>query len=127
MRTKNFTEAEFVCRCGRCAWSVERPDIVQAELMAALQRVRDAYGGPVRVTSGRRCPSHNYRIGGVSNSWHTRGLAADITADDMLRLAEACMAEASLRYVELHDSYIHVDVGAVRNNKVNDKRSVKPR
>lgn len=126
MRTRNFTEDEFRCRCGRCAWSVGREGIVSAELMTALQSVRDAYGGPVRVTSGRRCPSHNYRVGGVSNSYHTRGLAADIVADDMLRLAAVCEAEGRLSYVELHDGYIHVDVGASRKSRVNDKRSVKP-
>lgn len=125
MHTKNFRDEEFVCRCGRCAWSKPCVGLVSAELMGACQRVRDAYGGPVRVTSGRRCPSHNRDVGGVSNSYHTRGLAADLTADDMLRLADACVSVEELSYIEMHDRYIHVDVGRVRRSRVIDQRTVR--
>ena len=125
MHTKNFRDDEFVCRCGHCQWSHAVTGLVAGELMAALQSVRDRYGGPVRVTSGRRCPRHNHEVGGVSNSYHTRGLAADIAADDMRRLLWACVLQDELSYIEAHDTYIHVDVGRTRRERLSDQRTVK--
>jgi uncharacterized protein YcbK (DUF882 family) len=43
-----------------------------------LDRLRDLVDGPVNVSSGFRCNTHNKEIGGVDNSWHTKGKAADI-------------------------------------------------
>ncbi|WP_157667923.1 D-Ala-D-Ala carboxypeptidase family metallohydrolase [Desulfotomaculum nigrificans] len=30
------------------------------------------------VDSGYRCPAHNWAVGSVPNSYHVRGMAADI-------------------------------------------------
>ena len=43
-----------------------------------LQPLRDRLGKPVRISSGYRCPRLNKMIGGVSNSQHLTGHAADI-------------------------------------------------
>ncbi len=48
-----------------------------------LQALRDIVGKPVVITSGYRTPEHNRRIGGVQDSYHTRGMAADITIPGM--------------------------------------------
>lgn len=42
-----------------------------------LQPLRDRFG-PIRITSGYRCPELNRAVGGASNSRHLRGEAADI-------------------------------------------------
>ena len=42
-----------------------------------LQPLRDKFG-PIRITSGYRCPELNRAVGGVKNSQHMRGEAADI-------------------------------------------------
>lgn len=48
------------------------------ELLAMLEEAR-AYGGfTVSVNSFYRSAAHNKRVGGASNSSHTRGLAADV-------------------------------------------------
>lgn len=44
-----------------------------------LEPIRTAVGGAVTVTSGYRCPRLNAAVGGVDNSQHTLGEAADIT------------------------------------------------
>ena len=59
-----------------------------AEVNAALKRlavevlqpIRDAWGQPIVVTSGYRCPRLNAAVGGVKNSQHVLGQAADIKA-----------------------------------------------
>ena len=59
-----------------------------AEVKAALKRlavevlqpIRDAWGQPIVVTSGYRCPKLNAAVGGVKGSQHLLGQAADIKA-----------------------------------------------
>ena len=43
-----------------------------------LDPLRRLYGKPIVITSGYRCPELNQKVGGVANSWHTQGNAADI-------------------------------------------------
>lgn len=45
---------------------------------AVLDPLREAYGKPIRVTSGYRSPRLNSAVGGVKKSHHSRGMAADI-------------------------------------------------
>lgn len=44
-----------------------------------LDPLREAWGGPIRVNSGYRCPQLNKAVGGTPGSQHQRGEAADIT------------------------------------------------
>ena len=43
-----------------------------------LQPLRDYVGAPVHINSGYRCKALNLAVGGVKNSQHSRGEAADI-------------------------------------------------
>lgn len=43
-----------------------------------LDPLREAYGQPIIVSSGYRCPELNKAVGGARTSQHTRGQAADI-------------------------------------------------
>ena len=45
-----------------------------------LDPLREHWGLPIRVTSGYRCPELNDEVGGVEDSYHMDGCAADITA-----------------------------------------------
>ena len=45
-----------------------------------LDPIREHWGLPIRVTNGYRCPELNEEVGGVEDSWHVDGCAADITA-----------------------------------------------
>ena len=44
-----------------------------------LDPLREAWGGPIHVNSGYRCPALNKAVGGTPYSQHQRGEAADIT------------------------------------------------
>lgn len=43
-----------------------------------LDPLRQAYGKPVYINSGYRCAELNRAVGGVSNSYHLTGCAADL-------------------------------------------------
>ena len=45
-----------------------------------LDPLRRAWGKPILVNSGYRCPALNNAVGGKASSQHLRGEAADITA-----------------------------------------------
>ena len=47
-----------------------------------LDPIRRRYGAPIVVTSGYRCPALNTAVGGVANSHHIVGCAADIVGTE---------------------------------------------
>lgn len=84
---KFFSEREFACKC--CG---QLPPSMRANIVALVDNVldpaREEFGGPVTVNSGYRCPKHNLAVGGVVNSQHMKGEAADLCCADNKRLAE---------------------------------------
>ena len=70
--TKNFKRSEFNCKCG-CGYNV-----VTQRLADTLQEIRDYIGKPIVIVSGCRCETHNRKVGGVPESAHMKGEAADI-------------------------------------------------
>ena len=50
----------------------------QALVDNVLDPLREAYGKPITVTSGYRCPALNKAVGGSKTSDHMNGCAADI-------------------------------------------------
>jgi uncharacterized protein YcbK (DUF882 family) len=63
--TSNFKKSEFECKCG-------------CEIANQLQYARDFIELPITITNAYRCRSHNKEVGGVSDSQHILGKAADL-------------------------------------------------
>ena len=55
-------------------------------LAAFLQTIRNELHLPIIVNSAYRSPEVNAKVGGVSSSYHCKGLAADIKCSDMDKL-----------------------------------------
>ena len=55
-------------------------DNLTALVENVLDPLRQAWGAPIHVNSGYRCPALNKAVGGVPASQHMLGQAADITA-----------------------------------------------
>ena len=66
-----FRPEEFKCPC--CGQG--QPAQV---LVFWLDLFRAAWGSPVKINSGFRCPAHNAEVGGAAKSRHLLGCAADI-------------------------------------------------
>lgn len=74
--TENFSLPEFASKDGAAFPEEVKTNL--AELAKNLQVLRNHFGRAVTVTSGYRSPAHNIRIGGASDSFHVRGMAADL-------------------------------------------------
>ena len=70
--TKNFSNKELSCSC--CG-----ENKMNKETLIALQRLRDAIGKPISLSSAYRCPTHNDKISSTGKEGpHTTGKAIDI-------------------------------------------------
>lgn len=90
-----------------------------------LDPLREQWGRPIYVNSGFRCEALNSLVGGVANSQHVRGEAADITAgnkvlnrqlfDLVVRLSE----ESAIVFDQLIDersyAWLHISYSRGRN------------
>ncbi|WP_293839285.1 D-Ala-D-Ala carboxypeptidase family metallohydrolase [uncultured Phascolarctobacterium sp.] len=114
---KYFVEAEFECKCG-CGHNV-KPILIDT-----LDVIRAELGCAITITSGARCPSHNDAVGGVPDSYHIRGLAADcVPADgDLNRLAnimrQFCPTANILIYYS--SGFVHFDLGGAGRTVIMD-------
>ena len=114
---KWFKKEEFLCRCGRC----EMPAEVEGNLMALVENVlepaREKLGGPIIVNSGYRCVRYNRDVGGVANSQHLRGEAADIRCEDNNRLAKIIVEAGRFDQLIIYPTFIHVSFKRLGANR----------
>lgn len=113
---KHFTERELRCRCcGQLPPSVR--DNITSLVANILDPARDQLGAPIIVTSGYRCPAHNAAVGGVPNSQHLRGEAADIYCDDNEALARIIIDQARFDQLIIYPTFLHVSYKRLGPNR----------
>ena len=117
---KHFTEREFRCRC--CG---ELPPSARANIEALVANVldpaREKLGKPITVNSGYRCPKHNLAVGGVKNSQHMAGEAADICCEDNRLLKQIIVENGKFDQLIEYPTFLHVSWkrnGANRHQKL---------
>lgn len=66
-----FSLYEFQCPCCHCVK-------LHPLLLQKLKGLRYRIAKPIIINSGYRCNKHNKEVGGVKNSYHLLGKAADI-------------------------------------------------
>lgn len=108
-----FDRSEFKCQCGGkyCNGYPAEPD---ERMVRIADQLRKNLGVPVTIVSGLRCKTWNAIQGGVSNSQHMYGEAADIYAKGV---SQSCV-EAELdkiggvryHYAIVGSSNVHFDV-----------------
>ena len=109
--SENFNSTEFDCHCGQyCSTTLIDPQLVEY-----LQKIRDHFGKPIRINSGYRCSKHNVNVGGASQSYHTKGMAADIYIQGVTPGEVAQYAESiGMKGIGVYSTFTHVDT---RENK----------
>lgn len=106
------------------------PDDRQAACLAllaveVLEPARQAYGKPIRVTSGYRSERLNKAVGGKPNSQHLRGQAADLVCDDLDALYDIIKEHGNYDQLLLESNgkskWIHVSYNPDGNRGINNK------
>ena len=89
MKYFKFSELTASATAERLAIDNTPPRAAQQMLTVLVEQlldpIRRRYGAPIIVTSGFRCPALNTAVGGVANSHHIIGCAADITTGSIER------------------------------------------
>ncbi len=107
---KYFKRHEFACKCGR--YCNGYPTEMKKGVLAVLDRTREHFGSPATVSSGLRCKQHNTNVGGVANSRHLSGKAADfcVRGKTSAQVLAFVQNQPETRYAYAIDSsYVHVD------------------
>ena len=89
-----------------------------------LDPIREAWGEPIVVSSGYRCPELNALVGGAQHSHHLLGCAADLIAgnrDDHRRLFKLIVQmqqSGQIRFTQLiaEDNYRWLHISYVPSN-----------
>ena len=119
--SKHFRVREFASKDGT------DKVLIDDDLVKLLENIREAAGGKaVTINSGYRSPEHNKAVGGVSNSQHVKGTAADIVVAGTDPLTVGQIAEYCLNTkggIGVYKSFTHVDTRANRSRW--DQRSGK--
>ncbi|HOF03672.1 MAG TPA: D-Ala-D-Ala carboxypeptidase family metallohydrolase [Atribacterota bacterium] len=97
---------EFQCPCCQQV-------MLYSLLLEKLIELRYKIEKPVIINSGYRCPSNNLEVGGVSNSYHLLGRAADIFVPKMV-LAELFQAARNVGFTGIGfypaRNFLHLDI-----------------
>jgi len=110
--TKNFTREEFNCRC--CGENRMHQYVIET-----LQKVRDEFGHPIKVTSGWRCPENNAESGGSTNSSHMAGLAIDVEVKSSFHRYNFLLT--AMKYFDrigVAEDFIHIDMDPNKTSKL---------
>jgi hypothetical protein len=83
---KYLKKEEFKCECGG-RYCSGYPAQLSKALVHILDTVRSRYGKPITITSGLRCVKQNAIDGGIVNSKHLYGKAADFWFSGMDKTA----------------------------------------
>lgn len=93
-------------------------DKMNVVFMEQLQCARDYAGIAFKINSGYRTIAHNKRVGGVANSPHLGGYAADIhCVDDASRwVIVYALIQAGFTRIGIAKTFIHVDNDPSKNS-----------
>jgi len=94
--------------------------LMDPELLDMIDKAREIYGKPIRVTSGYRTEDHNRKVGGVDSSSHLKGLAIDVAcvrSNDRFEMLTA-LIEVGFNRIGVASTFIHVDIDKGKSQNV---------
>ena len=107
--TSNFNITEFMCRGKMIAGGMN------SQLLVGLEQLRYNLGGhKIVINSGYRCSIHNRAVGGIPNSEHLYGRAADIRVVGVLPSKVYATSDKIFKGVGSYRTFTHVDNGHKR-------------
>jgi uncharacterized protein YcbK (DUF882 family) len=112
---KYFTLDEFDCP------SHEGSGVnMDSSFLAKLEEAREIAGVSFIITSGYRTKEHNTYVGGVPNSSHLIGVAADISVSSGSEryIILSSLIKAGFRRIGVAKTFIHCDTDDSKPNSV---------
>lgn len=111
--SENFKASEFQCEDG------SENLLIAEDLLNTLEKIRTHFKAPTHINSGYRTPKWNEKVGGAVNSYHCKGMAADIVVQghsslEVARYADSIMEQGGIiRYT----NFTHIDVRETKYRK----------
>ena len=95
-------------------------EFMSKKFLVMLDKARDIAGIPFKINSGYRTMIHNAEIGGVSNSSHLSGLAADVSCKESRHrfIMIAAFIAAGFTRIGIAKTFIHVDCDKDKDQSV---------
>lgn len=113
--TKHFNLSEFQSKDGATMPEPVKKNII--ELAKNLEVIRAYFDSPIKINSAYRSPAHNAKIGGVKNSQHILGKAADIvitgrTPREMAKGIESLIDQGKIKQggIGIYPTFVHYDI-----------------
>ena len=137
--SNNFTLQELVSSATATKYGIKNtPNAEQLQNLKnlavnILQPIRDAWGAPIKVSSGFRCPTLNKKVKGAANSDHIFGAAADIHTvadtitenkklwDVIIKLKNEGKIKCRQIINEYNYNWIHVSINHNKNSYKNNQ------
>ena len=114
--SKHFQAGEFMPHDSSYRYLRVSPHLVEA-----LEKIRTALGDrPLTIHSAYRPPAYNRQVGGVANSAHIDGLAADLSVEgvstaELHRVCEKVMGDSGGVGYYPTQQFVHIDVRGSRS------------
>lgn len=116
MASEHFAMQEYACDCVKpgyeFGWCDGFPVGMDAGLLQMIEQLRVNIGVPIYISSGVRCPQCNSYWGGVPDSVHLEGGAADLICSELSvdELADAAL-NVGLGVIRYYSSrFVHVQI-----------------
>ena len=133
--TKNFSYDELIASATAKRLGLdntpneEEKEKLRRLAIEILQPIRDAWRAPIVVNSGYRSEAVNKAVGGVKNSQHRLGEAADITIGGkdrnkkLFNLIYKLISQGKIKVGQLIDEYNYqwIHISLPRTNKPNNQ------
>ena len=93
---------------------------MDTDFLERLEQAREIAGIPFRITSGFRTKEHNSEVGGVPNSSHLKGVAADIavSSGNERYIILNALIRAGFKRIGVAKTFIHCDLDDEKSNSV---------
>ena len=93
---------------------------MDTNFLTKLEEARKIAGIPFKITSGYRTKEHNTKVGGVPNSSHLIGVAADIAVSSGSEryIILNALLKAGFKRIGVAKTFIHCDTDPNKSNSV---------
>lgn len=103
--SKNFKVKEFKCKDGSDLVMIDTDFVI-----SKLQKIRDHFNAPITLNSAYRTRTYNEKVGGATNSYHTKGRAFDIVVkgvpvEEVAKYAVSIGIKGVIKY----NTFTHID------------------